>query len=180
MSKIIIHPNNVLKKKAAPVPLEKIGSPEIKRIIQEMSATLRKSPEGIGIAAPQIGHSLRIFLASEEALKIDEAREMPEEDRRDHKWEHYIFINPVITKYSKRGLKDIEGCLSLPGKFGLVDRSQKVTMEAYDEHGKKFTRGASKLFARLMQHEMDHLDGHLFIEKAKNVMEVKKEKQHKN
>ena len=169
---IVIHPASVLEQKAKPVDITEITSPKIREIIKDMSEALASSPEGIGIAAPQIGYSLQIFLASEEALSIDESRKMTEKERNAKKWEHYVFINPVITNYSKKKQKDLEGCLSVPGKFGTVERSEKVTIEAYDAHGKKFHRGASKLYARLMQHEVDHLNGHLFIEKAHGLMDI--------
>ena len=169
---IVTNPAPVLTQKAHPVPLADITTPKIRQIIREMSEALAASPEGIGIAAPQIGYSLQIFLASEEALSIDESRKMTEKERKAKKWEHYVFINPIITNYSKKKHKDLEGCLSVPGKFGTVERSEKVTIEAYDAHGKKFRRGASKLYARLMQHDVDHLNGHLFIEKARGLVNI--------
>ena len=176
-SSVIIHPASILQGVAYPVPIEDIGSAKIKTIIKRMSEALRNSADGIGIAAPQIGEPLQIFLASEEALKYDKAKEMEEDDRNQHHWEYYVFINPVITNYSRKKLREMEGCLSVPGKFGVVERSEKVTIEAYDEHGQKITRGASKLYARLMQHEVDHLSGHLFIEKAKDLVDIRKKKQ---
>ena len=177
---IVRHPAPVLDKIAEAVPLSDISSPEIKKIIHEMSEALRHAPDGIGIAAPQIGYSVRIFLASEEALKYDDAKEMTEEEREKKEWKQYIFINPIIKNVSKKKLRELEGCLSVPKKFGLVDRAEKVTVEAYDEHGKKFQRGTSQLYARLMQHEIDHLDGHLFIEKVTEWVEIEKEKKHKS
>lgn len=171
---VVLHPAPVLFQKARPVPPEEIGGAHVQRIIKRMSAALRASRDGIGIAAPQIGEPLRIFLASEEALRYDEVETMDEEARKVRVWEHYVFINPVITNYSRKKSNEMEGCLSVPGKFGTVVRSEKVTIESYNEHGKKFTRGASKLFARLMQHEVDHLEGHLFTEKATNLVDIKK------
>jgi len=172
---VVLNPAAVLFQKTHPVPPEEIRGVRIQRIIKRMSAALRVSRDGIGIAAPQIGEPLRVFLASEEALRYDEAKEMNEEKRNSRVWEHYVFINPVITNYSRKKSNEVEGCLSVPGKFGTVARSEKVTITAYDEYGKQFTRGASKLFARLMQHEVDHLEGKLFLSKAKNLIDIKKE-----
>ena len=80
-----------------------------------------------------------------------------------------IFINPCLKKLSQKKDKDIEGCLSVRGIYGEVARSEKVNIEYFDEAGKKHTRGATGLLARVIQHEMDHLNGGLFIDKAKNI-----------
>lgn len=174
MKKIVTERAPVLHQKAEEVPVKDIPSLRIQKIIREMSEVLHKAPDGIGIAAPQIGYTLRMFLASEEALRWQEAEAMPEEERKKQIWQHFVFINPVIIKTSKRKTHVMEGCLSIPGKYGKVGRAEKVTIEAYNEQGKKFRRGASQLFARVMQHEVDHLNGILFIEKAKEVINIEK------
>lgn len=179
MKRIIIkEPKAVLHKIAKEVPNKDIVSPRIQRIIHDMSDTLRASEDGIGIAAPQIGISLRIFLASEEALVIDKnvkhSVSNNAEGKKDQKeWQHLVFINPQLLKSSRKKINNSEGCLSVPRTFGTVPRAEKVKVAAYDEHGKKFERGASGLFARLLQHELDHLDGHLFLEKAREIHRVK-------
>lgn len=175
----------LLHKPAKEVPLKDITSSPIQRIIHDMSDTLRDSHDGIGIAAPQIGVSLRIFVASEEALAIDSGKHLvsamsaereEEKSRSKEEWRHLIFINPKLLKASRKKLEDSEGCLSVPHVFGTVSRAEKVKIAAYDERGKKFDRGATGLFARLLQHEMDHLDGHLFLEKAHKMYRIEKEK----
>ena len=173
---IVRHPADVLAQVAQPVAIDEITSPKIQNIIKEMSDTLHCSLDGIGIAAPQIGYSLRTFVASEEALRYDEIKDIPEEERDKIIWKHYVFINPEIKKTSRKKLSELEGCLSVPGKFGIMDRAEKVTVAAHDEHGYKFERGTSHLYARLMQHEIDHLNGHLFIEHVKEWVEVEKKK----
>jgi len=170
--KIVTDPNPVLHKRVIEVPVDEITSKKIQHILADMAVALRGTSEGIGIAAPQIGHSLRIFLASEEALRWDELEEMPREERKKKQWTYHAFINPVIKKASKKNIPEREGCLSVPNTYGTVERSEKITIEAYDEKGHKFQRGTSKLYARVMQHEMDHLDGILFIEKAKNIKRI--------
>lgn len=169
---IVKTPNPVLHQNASEVPVEEISSKKIQRILREMQETLSSTEEGIGIAAPQIGYSLRIFLASEEALRWDEAADIPKEERKKKQWAYYTFINPVIKNISKKKISDVEGCLSVPQKYGAVERAEKVSVEAYDEHGKKFQRGTTQLYARVMQHEIDHLDGILFIEKAKSIKHI--------
>lgn len=165
----------MLHAKAAEVPVDSISTPEIQAIIKDMSEALRKTADGIGIAAPQIGYSLRIFLASEEALHWEETDKHEEEDRKKKKWEYYVFINPVITKTSRKKVVEAEGCLSVPGIYGRVDRAEKVSIEAYNEKGEKFSRGASRLYARVMQHEIDHLEGVLFLDRAKTLIKPKKD-----
>lgn len=185
---IVKEPKAILHKIAKEVPIKDIASPRIQRIIQDMSDTLRDSHDGIGIAAPQIGVSLRIFLASEEALIIDakngkhlvsakmsdSVSNNAEEEKEQKAWRHFVFINPKLLKASRKKFDDSEGCLSVPNIFGTVPRAEKVKVAAYDEHGKKFERGASGLFARLLQHELDHLDGHLFLEKARELHRIEK------
>lgn len=183
---IVKEPQTILHKIAKEAPIKDITSPRIQRIIQDMSDALRASEDGIGIAAPQIGVSLRIFLASEEALALDVKHDrhgkhlvsanMEEEEktRAKKEWRHLVFINPQLLKSSRKKINDSEGCLSIPHVFGTVPRAEKVKVAAYDEHGKKFERGATGLFARLLQHELDHLDGHLFLEKAREIHRIEK------
>lgn len=169
---IVSLPDRVLREQASEVPLEEITSPQIQRLIGDMDAALRRTEDGVGIAAPQIGVSRRVFLVSEEAKFIDSERTR----EKEHQWEYHVYINPVITKLSKAKVSDVEGCLSVPGKYGVVPRPEKVEIEAYDETGRKFSRGASRFFARVLQHEMDHLNGTLFIDKATEML--KRERNH--
>ena len=89
-------------------------------------------------------------------------------------WRYDVFINPIIKRIAKKKLSDIEGCLSVPGKFGIVRRADKITVEAYNEQGKKFIKSAVRFVARVMQHELDHLDGGLFIDHVEEYVDVKK------
>ncbi len=179
---IVKEPDNVLRKKAAAVLIRDISAPKIQGLIAAMKAALASTPDGVGLAAPQIGKSLRIFIVSEEAEEIDRAEkqgwerqpkenpaEKNEKPYQKREWRYYVFINPVVKNFSRRKSDGPEGCLSVPGKFGLTKRYQKITVEAYDEAGKKFTRGASRFFARVLQHELDHLEGTLFIDKVKGL-----------
>ncbi|OHA08751.1 MAG: peptide deformylase [Candidatus Sungbacteria bacterium RIFCSPLOWO2_01_FULL_60_25] len=170
---VIHEPHRVLRAVAAEVPRTEIQSPEIRELIRDMKATLAAAPDGVGLAAPQIGVSRRIFLVSEEANAIASgAARGTDPEIPKHEWEQRVFINPVFTKRSrtKRGMP--EGCLSVPGKYGSIARPDKVYLEWYDEIGAAHGRGFSKFFARVLQHEMDHLDGILIIDRAKEMRDV--------
>lgn len=179
---IVKEPNRTLRKKAREVDVKNILSEEIQALIRDMKETLAKTPDGVGLAAPQVNESLRIFIVSEEAEEIDKAvkkgytrRKKDEEEIQEkpyemREWRYYVFINPRVLNTARRKLGDSEGCLSVPGKYGTVKRHEKITVSAYDDRGKKFTRGASLFFARVMQHELDHLEGALFIDKAEKLL----------
>ena len=173
---IVREPKPVLHQAAKEVLPRAISSKRVKKIISDLSDTLRASEDGIGIAAPQIGVSLRIFVTSEEALALGTKNKdvKPLVSDKKEEWRHFVFINPKLLKASRKKFDDSEGCLSVPHVFGTVPRAEKVKVAAYDERGKKFERGAAGLFARLLQHEMDHLDGHLFLEKARETHRVEK------
>ena len=129
-----------------------------------MKKELSESKDGIAIAAPQIGVNLRIFLIDDIILKpqieIIEENENPETREKNF----LTFINPVIIKKSSKKSILNEGCLSVPGEYGNVKRIEKLTVTAYDENGKKFKKSATKIFAQAIQHEIDHLDGKLFVD----------------
>ena len=172
---IVTQPDPVLRQKAVPVSKEEFGSRALANIIKKMSDTLRQTDDGVGIAAPQIGISRQIFIASEEALAIDQGwEEYNEQEKLAHKkqWKHLVFINPRVIQTSREKKEKSEGCLSVPKTYGLVKRAEKIRVRAYDETGHVFERGASKLFAQVLQHELDHLDGKLFIDKAKKIVTV--------
>lgn len=185
--------------KAKEVPIKEITSPKMVEVIEKMKLALKGQADGIGLAAPQIGISLRIFIVSGRVLmpemtegdkKVDEKsskQKVAKMKALDEKTlsttsrsskknaipEDLICINPVIIKESKEKIwMEGEGCLSVRWLYGKVKRSTKVTLRAYDENGKVFTRGASGLLAHIFQHESDHLDGILFIDKAKDLQRM--------
>lgn len=158
------HP--VLRKIAAEVPLEDIGSSKLTSIINRMKEALASQEDGVAIAAPQIGESVRIFVVSGKAPHRDTKKKTAEEKAAPKKVGDTVYINPVITKLSKDKKPVPEGCLSVRYFYGNVMRSTRATVEAYNERGEKITRGASGLLAQIFQHEVDHLDGILFIDKA--------------
>jgi peptide deformylase len=166
MSKIVQVGDNVLRGTASEVPVEDIPGPKIQGIIKDMRETLAAEPDGAALAAPQIGVPLRIFVISERVFGPDSDHVAASKDP------HFVYINPVITKHSKRLHVVDEGCLSVRGQYGNIERYTNATIEAYDEHGQKFTRGAGGLLAQAFQHETDHLDGTLFTDDALETWEV--------
>ncbi len=161
-SKIIIiqKGNDILRKVAKEVPIQEIQSKEIQNVIEELKKAISENEEAVAAAAPQIGKSLRIFVVTEYVLSS-----RAEEDKKEN-YGYIIFINPKIIKKSREQKMLTEGCLSVTSIYGTIKRFEKIKVEAYDENGKKFTRGASGLFAQVIQHETDHLDGSLFTDKA--------------
>ncbi|HEY4514716.1 MAG TPA: peptide deformylase [Candidatus Paceibacterota bacterium] len=137
-----------------------IGGTYLADLIERLHETLKKESDGVAIAAPQLGENVRLFvIASKDPLKPKEVIKC-------------IFINPIIVKTSVKKEFLEEGCLSVRNIYGRIRRSTKVTIEALDENGKKFSRGAVGLLAEIFQHEIDHLDGILFIDKAKDLKEI--------
>ncbi len=169
MVTILQKEKKVLHTVAAPVALADIVSPEIQKILREMKQALGTQADGVAIAAPQIGVSLRIFVVSGKIFEDDFTRGEGLPDGRESKKEDLVFINPIITKISKTKKWMLEGCMSVRPLWGEVERSTRAAVVAYDEKGKKFARSASGLLAHIFQHETDHLDGILFIEKARNI-----------
>lgn len=165
MVDIIQKENSILRDIAQEVPYGDIGSAKIKNIIKKMIIALESQDDGVAIAAPQISESYRIFVVSHKVFEIIN-------QHKDKRGKDMVFINPVITKLSKDKKNLEEGCLSVRYLYGKVARSHKAQLEARDEHGALFTMKASGLLAQIFQHEVDHLNGILFIDKAKNIEEV--------
>ncbi len=176
VKKILQQEEKVLRLKAKEIPLAEISSPKIKKVLKEMSESLKSQNDGVAIAAPQIGYSLRIFVVAGKIFEEDyldkrkrKVTEKASKDKAGSPIADLVFINPKITKLSKDKEWVPEGCLSVRPLYGKTHRSKKATVEAYDENGKKFTRGGSGLLAQIFQHETDHLNGILFIDHAKYI-----------
>src|SRR3989338_11654738 len=148
----------VLRQKALPVPLKDIGTKKLGDIIAKMKNAVRAEEDGVAIAAPEVGAGLRLFIVKGGVLP------RYENDR--------VFINPEIVKISRKKQKVEEGCLSVRWLYGVVERHEKITITAWDEKGRKQTIGASGLLSQIFQHEIDHLDGILFTDKAENVRDL--------
>ena len=181
MVKIVQNGDPVLRKVAPEVPLTEIVKPKIQKILKDMAVALHSQDDGVAIAAPQIGISYRIFLVSGRIFEDDFIRGKPIESKSIKiKKIHpdLVFINPVFKKISKDRKLMAEGCLSVRPLYGKVRRATKATVEAYDENGKKFTKSGTGLLAHIFQHETDHLDGILFIDKARDIHESTSEKEY--
>lgn len=169
---IIQNGNPVLREISSAIPSSKIKSSEIKSIISDMKKAIKAQADAVAISAVQINKPVRIFVISKRVYKIlDNGLTKAQEDKADSKSD-LVFINPRIVKTSKNKQLLEEGCLSVRYMYGKVLRPEKATVEAYDENGKKFTRGFSGLFAQIVQHETDHLNGILFIDKAQDLQEI--------
>ena len=187
MVEILQKEEPVLRKFAKEVTVLKIKTSRIKKILSEMRSALRSQSDGVAIAAPQIGYSLRIFVVAGKIFRKEFMGDTPPRSDLDQstpphpnaeggqasqgekKIKDLVFINPKISKLSRDKEWMPEGCLSVRPLYGKTNRSKKATVTAYDENGKKFERGASGLLAQIFQHETDHLNGVLFIDHAKDV-----------
>lgn len=137
---------DILRKVAEPVKPEEIND-EFRSFINEMFEAMI-SADGVGLAGPQAGISKRVFVV----IADDDVRR--------------VFINPQIISTSAELCDYEEGCLSIPGVYENIQRPSKVTVQAFNEKGKPFTLEAEGLLARIIQHENDHLDGYLFIDRG--------------
>lgn len=158
---ILKYPNPVLT-----TPCKKAGiGKSTKQIIQNLKDSLDNAkPIGAGLAAPQIGVSSQVFIARK-FLK-DPNQELLRNNAENEMHEDFVFINPKIISFSEQKEIDWEGCLSIPNTYGKIERSKKVKIKAQNEKGERIQITASGLFGRIIQHEMDHLNGILFTSKV--------------
>ena len=166
MTKILQKTEPLLRKKSLEVSVKDIASVKVQKIISAMKKSLTSQDDGVAIAAPQIGELLRIFVVSHKVFAMEK------NDGDLKKYEDMVFINPKITKLSKATKMMDEGCLSVRYLYGKVKRFQKAMVEAYNENGKRFTKGGSGILAQIFQHEIDHLNGVLFIDTAVDVQDL--------
>ena len=154
------HP--VLRKKVRPVPPAEINAAPIQRLIDDMTQTMLEY-NGVGLAAPQVHEELRVFVA-----QVFRDHEDEEEDEA-RKPEILALINPEIKPASRHVEEDWEGCLSIPDLRGLVPRHRDISVKAYDRTGRQIELQATGFMARVIQHETDHLDGVLFLDRMKSL-----------
>ncbi len=179
MVKILDRNNPILRQKAKAVALKDIKSPKVKKIIRDMKTALDGEDDGVAIAAPQIGAALRIFVVSPKVFDIV-LRKSDKVGGKKSSARHIVCINPSVVKASKEKMIVEEGCLSVRYLYGDVKRAAKIKIRAADEKGKNFEIGGAGLLAQIFQHEMDHLDGILFTDKATNVHDFPPEKLNSN
>ena len=155
--------HNPLRARSREVTKEEFSSVYLRDVISAMKSSLARESDGVAIAAPQIAVPLRLFVVAQEVYD-EKAKSRP-----------LVFINPNIVKKSRKTAVMQEGCLSVRWTYGKTKRSVAVTVEAYDEEGKKFSYGGSGLLAHIFQHETDHLDGILFIDHGFDLEEFTEE-----
>lgn len=156
---ILQRDNNILRKQAEAIAPETITDTEVQTLITQMFNTLATQKDGVALAAPQIGVSRQIFVIAPFVFKHP----------KDH---HQVYINPRIVSKSTEIEVMHEGCLSCRWTVGDVKRHIELEVAAYDEHGLAFSEKLDGLLAHIAQHEIDHLHGILFIDKAMNMREM--------
>ncbi len=161
MLPIIKLPNPKLRERSTEIDRDFLLKTKTQKLIQNMIPAMHTA-DGVGLAAPQVGHNIRICVINKIAIPAKHLL----------KQEDLVLVNPVWIKTSLRKTEDWEGCLSVPKKIGKVKRYKNVKVTALDASGSPLSFSAADLFARVIQHEVDHLDGVLFIDKAKDIQEV--------
>jgi peptide deformylase len=154
----------VLRNVARPLRLEEIGSHSIRELIEHMRETLADAP-GVGLAAPQIGEPLQLAIVEDKAEYQANltTEELVERERRPVPF--HVLINPEIELLSPPDLSFFEGCLSLPGFMAMVPRARTVKVRAFNQDGEFVEIEAEGWYARILQHEIDHLRGTLYIDR---------------
>jgi len=158
LRRIVTLPEPVLKRKARTVTK---FDKDLQTLLDDMVETMREAP-GVGLAAPQIGLSERIIV-------IEYYEKEEDEENEDAPKKVWAVINPEIVKVSEETLPGVEGCLSIPGLVGEVERHAAVQVKGLNRHGKPMKVKAKGWLARIFQHEIDHLNGVLFTERATRV-----------
>ncbi|MCB9135193.1 MAG: peptide deformylase [Anaerolineales bacterium] len=157
---IVTMPNPVLRRKTRKVT--EFG-PELQTLIDDMVETMRVAP-GVGLAAPQVNISQQLIVV-----------EFGEEEDEEAPKKLYVLANPEIVKLSKETVVGVEGCLSIPGIIGEVERSEKTLIKGLNRRGQPVKIKAEGWLARIFQHEIDHLNGVLYVDKATRLWQQKEE-----
>lgn len=143
---VLTDPSPSLRQRSLEVPLEDIGQPAFQTFLDDLIHTMFVE-DGVGIAAPQVGVNQRIFVVNEKNGPL-------------------VYINPVVIPVGDTLVDSEEGCLSVPTVWGIVPRHKRVRLSALNRHGRAVTVESKNFFALVYQHELDHLDGILFIDRA--------------
>jgi peptide deformylase len=170
LRKIVTLPEPILRRKARPVST---FDKNLQTLIDDMIETMREAP-GVGLAAPQVGISERLIVV--------EYADPPEEDDDEHepkevKPKLYVMINPEIVKTSEEKVLGVEGCLSIPGLVGEVERFESVQVKGLNRHGRPMKVKAEGWLARIFQHEIDHVNGVVFPDRATRVWKPEPEEE---
>ncbi len=157
----------VLRQRARPLSQEEVTLPETQQLIVWMHETMRDAP-GVGLAAPQVGLPLQLAVIED---RPEYSKDIPSDrlaERERQAVPFQVLINPHIVQHSPEEIEFFEGCLSLAGFSALVKRSRQVTVEYWDERGQPRRVEAQGWYARILQHEIDHLHGRLYIDRMES------------
>jgi peptide deformylase len=163
---VILVGDPMLREEAKKVSKKEILSKEFQSFLDRMLVAM-KNGDGVGLAAPQVGYSSSVFVLDKNLNQYnDDSEQVPQN----------IFINPEIISTYGNEVAGLEGCLSIPNVFGEVYRSDCVEIQAYDRNGKKFKLNVCGFYSRVIQHEYDHLDGVLFIDRMRDLKTLRMDK----
>jgi peptide deformylase len=162
--KIVQTGEPVLRQMGRRLTPEEIALPAIQELIEHMRDTMRNAP-GVGLAAPQVGLPIQLAVVEDRAEYLNGIAPALLAERERHAVPFLVLINPDIVEYSEETAEFFEGCLSVAGFSALVKRSRRVWVQYLDEHGQPQRLQASGWFARILQHEIDHLNGRLYIDR---------------
>lgn len=154
----------VLRGRAGEVAPERIATPEFQELLRVMIETMRHAP-GVGLAAPQIGVPLRVMVLEDAENLASRSTPAERAERERVPFAVRVFVNPELTLIGEERKTFFEGCLSVSGFVGLVERSREAEITGLDEHGVKQAWRVKGWPARILQHEMDHLNGTLYIDR---------------
>jgi len=156
----------VLRKKSRPLTKEEILSPSIQELIPLMQDTMREAP-GVGLAAPQIGQSIQLAVIEDRVTYIKDVSAEELAKRQRSAIPFHVIINPKLTVVGNSSAVFFEGCLSVEAYQAIVDRALDVRVECLNERGEEVTISAHGWYARILQHEIDHLNGILYVDRMK-------------
>ncbi|HAX69566.1 MAG TPA: peptide deformylase [Anaerolineales bacterium] len=166
LRQIVYLPAPILRRKAKPVTK---FDKDLQTLIDDMIETMREAP-GVGLAAPQIDLPMQLAV-----IEYAEGEDEEENEGKELKKKLFVLINPEITKTSEEKVFGVEGCLSIPGLIGEVERHEAIQVKALNRHGQPVKLKVDGWMARIFQHEIDHLNGVLFTDRATRVWKPQEE-----
>ena|SRR2546423_2508923 len=164
--KIVQAGDPILRKQSRALTREEIGSPSIQQLLELMREAMREAP-GVGLAAPQISESIQLAVIEDRAAYIADlsAEELAQRQRSPIPF--HVIINPKLSVLDNSSAAFFEGCLSVTGFLAVVDRALNVRVECLNERGEEVTINAQGWYARILQHEIDHLNGTLYVDRMR-------------
>jgi peptide deformylase len=156
----------VLRQQSRALTKEEILSPSVQELIELMRETMREAP-GVGLAAPQIGQSIQLAVIEDRAEYVTGVSAEKLAERQRAAIPFHVIVNPRLTVLDGSSVEFFEGCLSVEGFQAIVDRALNVRVECLNERGEEVTIDAQGWYARILQHEIDHLNGILYIDRMK-------------